>query len=71
MPRNRKTRLPAEVWVLVNSNGSLVPSLDHDGTEVFMAWPSKEDAEIGQKHQWEMYGQSGGFAEKAVRLFPQ
>ena len=44
-----------EVWALRNVNGKLVPPMDDDETDGFMAWPSREEAEKGLKHQKESW----------------
>jgi len=46
--------IPAEVWAIVNEGGGLVPPCDDDGTDAFMAWPTREQAEAGLRHQVEM-----------------
>lgn len=44
--------LTKEIWALRRTaDGGLVPPVDEDGTEVFMAWPSREQAERGMKYQ--------------------
>ncbi len=45
-----------EVWALkrLNGGGYLPPALDDDGTESFLAWPTREQAERGVAFQTEM-----------------
>jgi hypothetical protein len=50
------TELPSEVWAILNESGRLMPPIDEDGTDIFMAWPTREQAEAGRKHQIETYG---------------
>lgn len=68
-----------EVWVLVNRIGTLVPPLDDDGTDSFLAFPTKEQAMIGLRHQMDMYADAdingeylsdNDFAPRVARLFP-
>lgn len=44
-------KLPQQVWAIRNNMGTLVPPVDDDGTDGFMAWPTKEQAEKGLEHQ--------------------
>lgn len=38
---------PNGLWALLRSDGRLMPPIDDDGTDLFMVWRSKEDAEKG------------------------
>lgn len=44
-------KTPSEVWVVRREDGDLLPPMDDDGTHAFMAWPSRDEAEKGLKHQ--------------------
>ena len=54
------TAIPREIWAIDTGLGFLLPPLDDDGTDTFMAWPTKEEAEQGLRHQaengWCEYG---------------
>ena len=36
-------------------NHRLPPALDDDGTDSFLVWPTREQAEQGLRFQWETY----------------
>jgi len=57
-----------EIWVLRHSDGFLVPPIDDDGTNVFLAWPTKEEAERGIRKQMSYYGSHESLT--AERLLP-
>lgn len=40
-----------EVWALQLAEGGYVPPVDDDGTDVFLAWPTEEQARKGLAHQ--------------------
>ena len=41
-----------QVWVLRNKEtGDFLPPIDDDGTSVFMAWPTQDEAIAGLSHQ--------------------
>lgn len=45
-----------EVWVLKSeTTNRLLPPIDEDGTETFLAWPTQAEAEQGLEHQLELY----------------
>lgn len=43
--------IPTEIWAIRHPAGHLVPPLDDDGCECFMAFPTKGDAEIALQQQ--------------------
>jgi hypothetical protein len=61
--------LPEEVWVIRLKNGHLVPPQDDDGTNVFMAWPSREEAMKGLAYQRQYL--EANDRPQVVRLLPR
>lgn len=50
--------IPTEVWAIMTRCG-LLPPMDEDGTDAFMAWTSKEAAERGLEYQQSIYDLDG------------
>ena len=60
--------LPTEIWALRRPDGGLVPPLDDDRADSFLAYPRCEQAERGLAHQVKMYDLLGCFV---IRLDAQ
>jgi hypothetical protein len=61
--------MPEELWAIQckpsdNLKCHFCPPLDDDGTDVLLAWPSREQAEKGLSHQINM----GYFEESEVEI---
>lgn len=43
--------IPTEIWAIRGPRGGLVPPVDDDGCDAFMAYPTKQDAEVSLQRQ--------------------
>lgn len=61
-----------EVWAIDLGDGHLLPPFDCDPCDEFMAFPSREAAEIAMRRQNELYGlddNDDGLKPTPVKLF--
>ena len=66
MMRKTKLKIPKRIYALelAFSPERLAPPIDDDGTSVFMAWPTRREAEKGRAYQISR----GYFSEDEVRV---
>lgn len=60
----------SEVWAMQLPRGDLVCPLDDDGTDVFLAWPTEEQARQGLNEQLKKWN-FGDEPPVVVKLFPK